>query len=146
MFKLWDAKTTQDIFEQLGRTIGTRLINAENATREALLNTETKIAVLADIHGNLHALKAVLHDAQQRGIGIFLNAGDLTGFGVFPNEVIKLLNSKKTVSVIGNFDLEMLEETRERQWRKETCVKVYPKGTKQTVRRLSAQFTPKNNF
>jgi putative phosphoesterase len=108
--QLWDAKTTQDIFEQLGRVTGTGLINAENAMRESLLNTETKIAVLADVHGNLHALRAVLHDAQQRGIGIFLNAGDLTGFGVFPNEVIKLLNSEKTVSVIGNFDLEMLKK------------------------------------
>ena len=76
------------------------------------MNPEAKIAVLADIHGNLHALKAVIDDAKQRGIGIFLNAGDLTGFGVFPNEVIKLLNLKKTVSVIGNFDLEALEKQR----------------------------------
>ena len=54
--------------------------------------------------------KAVINDAKQRGIDIFLNAGDLTGFGVFPNEVIKLLILKKTVSVIGNFDLEALGE------------------------------------
>lgn len=108
--QLWDEKITQDMFEKLRKTTGTDLINAENATREVLLNPETKIALLADIHGNLHALIALFHDAQQRGISIFLNAGDLTGFGVFPNEVIKLLNSKKTASVIGNFDLEVLEK------------------------------------
>ncbi len=109
--KLWDDKITHDIFEQLKTTTtGMGLINSENATRAALLNPEAKIAVLADVHGNLHALKAVIDDANQRGIGIFLNAGDLTGFGVFPNEVIKLLNLKKVVSVIGNFDLEVLEK------------------------------------
>ena len=74
------------------------------------MNPEAKIAVLADVHGNLHALKAVIDDANQRGITIFLNAGDLTGFGVFPNEVIRLLTLKKTVSVIGNFDLEVLNK------------------------------------
>jgi putative phosphoesterase len=109
--KLWDGKITHDIFEQLKKTTtGMGLINSENATRVALLNPEAKIAVLADVHGNLHALKAVIDDANRRGIGIFLNAGDLTGFGVFPNEVIKLLNLKRAVSVIGNFDLEALEK------------------------------------
>ena len=108
--QLWDEKVSQGVFEQLKRTTGTGFVNSANVVREALLNPEIRIAVLADIHGNLDALKAVLQDANQRGVGIFFNAGDLTGFGVFPNEVINLLNSKKTVSVIGNFDLEMLEK------------------------------------
>ena len=109
--KLWDEKITKDTFKQLRETttvIG--FTNSEKVTRAALLSPETKIAVLADIHGNLHALKAVINDAKQQGIDIFLNAGDLIGFGVFPNEVIKLLILEKTVSVIGNFDLEALGE------------------------------------
>ena len=109
--KLWDEKITKVTFKQLRETItGMRFTNSENAARAALLNPEAKIAVLADVHGNLHALKAVINDAKQRGIDIFLNAGDLTAFGVFPNEVIKLLILNKTVSVIGNFDLEALEK------------------------------------
>jgi putative phosphoesterase len=106
--ELWDDKITQDIFEQLKRTTNMRFANSESDIRAALLNPETKIALLADVHGNLDALKAVINDAQQRGIDIFFNAGDLTGFGAFPNEVIKLLTSKKTISAIGNFDLEAL--------------------------------------
>jgi putative phosphoesterase len=109
--KLWDSKITKDTFMQLReKTIGIGFTNSENVARAALLSPQIKIAVLADVHGNLHALKAVFNDAKQRGIDIFLNAGDLIGFGVFPNEVIKLLILEKTVSVIGNFDLEALGE------------------------------------
>jgi putative phosphoesterase len=108
--ELWDEKITQDIFEQLKRTTNMGFVNSESGIRAALLNPETKIALLADVHSNLDALKAVINDAQQKGIDIFFNAGDLTGFGAFPNEVIKLLTLKKTISVIGNLDLEALEK------------------------------------
>ena len=62
--QLWDEKTTQNLFEQLGKTTAPIIINAEKTAREALLNSKTKVALLADIHGNVHALKAVIHDAQ----------------------------------------------------------------------------------
>jgi putative phosphoesterase len=106
--QLWDQKKTKDAFEQIRRNVGMGLVSAETTVRQALQNTQARIGVLADVHGNLQALKAVFQNAEQRGISIFLNAGDLTGFGAFPNEVIQLLNTKKTLSVIGNFDLEVL--------------------------------------
>jgi putative phosphoesterase len=106
--QLWDQYKTKDAFEQIRRSLGEGLVSAETTVRQALLKPHAKIGVLADVHGNLHALQAVIQDAEQRGISTFLNAGDLTGFGAFPNEVIELLNAKKTLSVIGNFDLEIL--------------------------------------
>ena len=106
--RLWDQKKTNDAFEQIRRNVGTGLASTETFVRQELLNPKARIGVLADIHGNLHALKAVIQDAEQRGISTFLNAGDLTGFGAFPSEVIQLLNSKKTLSVTGNFDVEVL--------------------------------------
>ena len=69
-----------------------------------------KIAVISDIHANLNALEAVIQDAEHRGITVFLNAGDMLGFGAFPNEVVQKLYSKNTLSVIGNYDLEVLDK------------------------------------
>lgn len=112
--ELWDKKKTKDAFEQIRRKIQTRLVSVEDAVKEALLKPRSKIGVLADIHGNLHALRAVVQDAEQRGISTFLNAGDLTGFGAFPKETIQLLNAKKTLSVIGNLDLEVLGKAKKR--------------------------------
>ena len=65
--------------------------------------------MISDIHGNLHALEAVFRDAESRGVTVFLNAGDITGFGAFPNEVIQALYCKNSLSVIGNYDLEVLD-------------------------------------
>ena len=109
---LWDQKKKENAFEQIRKIIGNSLVNSENAIKQALLNPQEKIGVLSDIHSNLQALQAVIADAEQQGINIFLNAGDCTGFGAFPNEVIHLLNTKKILSVIGNVDLEVLEKTK----------------------------------
>ncbi len=79
-------------------------------TKAELENPYVKIAVIADIHANLNALEAVLQDAERRGITVFLNAGDVIGFGAFPNEVIQTLYSKNALSVIGNYDLEVLDK------------------------------------
>jgi len=47
-----------------------------------------KIAIIADVHANLHALNAVMDDAKRRGVEFFLNAGDFLGYGAFPDEVV----------------------------------------------------------
>jgi putative phosphoesterase len=110
--EFWDQNKTKDAFEQIRRNVAKGLVNAEAAIQQTLLKPHPRIGVLADIHGNLHALKAVVQDAEQRGINTFLNAGDLIGFGAFPNEIIQLLNAKKTLSVVGNFDLEVLRKAK----------------------------------
>ena len=54
----------------------------------------------------------MFEDAKRRGITVFLNAGDLIGFGAFPNEVVEALYSKNALSVIGNLDLEILDKNK----------------------------------
>lgn len=67
-----------------------------------------KIAVISDVHGNLHALNAVLKDMEQEHISLFLNLGDLVGYGAYPNEVVSTLMKKNNVSISGNYDLEVV--------------------------------------
>ncbi|PKM81654.1 MAG: YfcE family phosphodiesterase [Firmicutes bacterium HGW-Firmicutes-14] len=63
-----------------------------------------KIAVISDIHGNLAALQAVLADIEHKGPDYVCCAGDLVGYGPFPNEVINVIRENKIPSVLGNYD------------------------------------------
>ncbi|MHB0876695.1 MAG: metallophosphoesterase family protein [Anaerolineae bacterium] len=65
-----------------------------------------RLAVLADIHGNLPALEAVLADADQQGVRDgFIVAGDHVAGPPFPAETLALLRSLPTASMIaGNRD------------------------------------------
>jgi diadenosine tetraphosphatase ApaH/serine/threonine PP2A family protein phosphatase len=63
--------------------------------------------VVSDIHGNLHALAAVLATAQNHAGGGFdqlWNLGDMVGYGAQPNEVLDLLRPLATINVRGNHD------------------------------------------
>jgi len=62
------------------------------------------IAVIADIHANLHALEAVLKDARQRGAERFLCLGDIVGYGAQPEECVQLIRSIDAATVLGNHD------------------------------------------
>ena len=58
--------------------------------------------VVSDIHGNFHALEAVL--AAAGTFDALWNLGDAVGYGALPNEVIALLRERATVNVRGNHD------------------------------------------
>ena len=58
--------------------------------------------VLSDIHGNLHALLAVLDAAPPHDE--LWNLGDMVGYGARPNEVLDLLRPRATINVRGNHD------------------------------------------
>ncbi|MHC1575609.1 MAG: metallophosphoesterase family protein [Candidatus Methanogasteraceae archaeon] len=73
------------------------------------------IAIIADVHANLHALNAVIADAKSRGAEIFLNAGDFLGYGAFPDEVVSELSSENVLSIIGNYDLKVLKKREEKK-------------------------------
>jgi len=63
-----------------------------------------RFAVIADIHGNIEALRAVLDDIAAQGIGEVFCAGDLVGYCPFPNEVVDLIREKAIPTVQGNYD------------------------------------------
>jgi predicted phosphodiesterase len=64
-----------------------------------------RYGILADIHANLPALEAAVGVLQRRGVDRFLVAGDLVGYGPFPNECIALVRELDATSIAGNHDL-----------------------------------------
>lgn len=61
--------------------------------------------VISDVHSNHVALLAVLAEADREGpYDIFLNAGDLIGYGPNPNECVETVRERGFVSVLGNHD------------------------------------------
>jgi len=62
------------------------------------------IAAFSDVHGNLHALDAVLGDIAQRGADRVVCLGDLVGYGAFPDEVIARVRAEGIATLAGNYD------------------------------------------
>jgi len=72
--------------------------------------TEHQVFLLiGDVHANLPALKAVLEDASNKEISEIWNLGDLTGYGAFPDDVVRRLRKENAQSVSGNYDLKVLK-------------------------------------
>ncbi len=63
-----------------------------------------RIAVLSDIHANLHALEAVFADVDRVRPDQVLCLGDLVAYGAYPNEVIDLIRERGISTVMGNCD------------------------------------------
>ncbi|MFC1962066.1 metallophosphoesterase family protein [Chloroflexota bacterium] len=70
-----------------------------------------RIAIIADIHGNLTAFKAVLDDIGQRGgVKGYWCLGDVVGYGPEPRQCLDLLRSLKHVCVAGNHDWAAIDK------------------------------------
>lgn len=65
-----------------------------------------KIGLIADMHSNLSAFKAVLDDMPR--VDQIVCAGDLVGYAAEPNEVVNLAKSKHLLVVMGNHDYAAL--------------------------------------
>jgi hypothetical protein len=76
----------------------------------------SRIAVIADIHGNSLALDAVLADLDtQGGADLILNLGDLAVFGPDPVGVLELLDQRRPMRYVrGNTDRYLAEGTNPR--------------------------------
>lgn len=70
-----------------------------------------RIALIADIHANLHALKAVLKDIARTGMDDLVCLGDVVGYGAHPAKCIDLLHSVRCKGVMGNHDFYVCSET-----------------------------------
>ena len=72
----------------------------------------TRIAVIADIHGNLPALEAVLADIRRRGADITIDLGDCVCGPLWPRETEECLATLQFPTVRGNHDRELAETPR----------------------------------
>ena len=63
-----------------------------------------RIAVIADVHGNLLALEAVLADIQHRNVERTINLGDCVSGPLWPREVCDLLMARDDLTIRGNHD------------------------------------------
>jgi predicted phosphodiesterase len=75
-----------------------------------------RLAVIADIHGNLPALEAVLADIAQRGADRIINLGDCVSGPLWPRETMDLLEAQRIESVRGNHDRWISETPREQMY------------------------------
>ena len=62
------------------------------------------LAILSDIHSNLHALEAVCADLDSLGIDNVVCLGDIVGYAAQPEECINLIRQRGWPSVLGNHD------------------------------------------
>lgn len=62
------------------------------------------ILILADIHGNFTALKAIDRFFQTTHFDMIINCGDSTVYGPFPNETISWLKKNNVYTILGNTD------------------------------------------
>jgi len=67
-----------------------------------------RIAVLSDVHSNLHALEAVLAEIDAGGFDGIWFLGDLVGYGPKPNECAAILQERAAICLAGNHDLVVL--------------------------------------
>ncbi len=68
-----------------------------------------RLALISDIHSNVHALEQVLARLKQEQVDLILNLGDLVGYNANPNECIEMLKHGPVLSLAGNHDLALLD-------------------------------------
>jgi predicted phosphodiesterase len=67
-----------------------------------------RFGILADIHGNLFALRAAIERLEREGVDAWLCAGDLIGYGPQPNECVEAVAELGALCVAGNHELILL--------------------------------------
>jgi predicted phosphodiesterase len=67
-----------------------------------------RVAVISDIHGNLHALSAVLDEVERESPDAIWCLGDLVGYGPRPSECCDAVQGTASLCLAGNHDLGVL--------------------------------------
>lgn len=62
------------------------------------------IALFSDIHANLPALQAFFDDVDRRNPDYVYCLGDLVGYNIWPNEVVREISKRKIPTIAGNYD------------------------------------------
>jgi diadenosine tetraphosphatase ApaH/serine/threonine PP2A family protein phosphatase len=67
-----------------------------------------RVAVISDVHGNRHALDAVLAEIAAEPVDAVWCLGDTVGYGPQPNECCSLVQEHADLCLVGNHDLVAL--------------------------------------
>jgi predicted phosphodiesterase len=67
-----------------------------------------RVGLISDIHGNLHALQAVLAAFADERLDAIWCLGDLVGYGPRPNECTITVSRSARICLVGNHDLGVL--------------------------------------
>jgi putative phosphoesterase len=76
------------------------------STQQAIELTQKakRVGVISDIHGNLHALEAVLEQLDKEKVDMIVCCGDVVGYGARPNECVDTIRSRNIPIIAGNHD------------------------------------------
>lgn len=69
-----------------------------------------RLAVLADVHGNLPALVAAAEDIARRGIDTVINLGDHASGPLWPRETVGFLMQQNWLQIAGNCDRQLVQQ------------------------------------
>jgi diadenosine tetraphosphatase ApaH/serine/threonine PP2A family protein phosphatase len=69
-----------------------------------------RVAVISDIHANLHALEKTFETIDRLDIDHIFCLGDIVGYGPAPNECIAIVAERCTATVKGNHDSAVIDE------------------------------------
>ncbi|TAD86627.1 MAG: metallophosphoesterase [Bacteroidetes bacterium] len=63
-----------------------------------------KIILFSDVHANLPALEAFFADADAQNADAIYCLGDLVGYNIWPNEVVRAIKKRMIPTIAGNYD------------------------------------------
>ena len=66
------------------------------------------VGLIADVHSNSVALKAVLSAMDDMGVEKILHAGDIIGYNPYPDETVELFKKNSIVTILGNHDRALI--------------------------------------
>jgi len=95
-----------------------------------------KVGIMADIHGNAPALKAVLA-ALEGGVDNILFPGDLPGYYAFVNECMAIWDREEIIGIRGNHDEVMLQCISENKPPDDSYYEQYGSGLERARQNLS---------
>jgi len=90
----------------------------------------TRLAILADIHGNLPALEAVLQDLSQFSVDHVIVAGDAIDRGPFSVQVLERVTREGWAVIRGNAEFYLLDYNTPRapvEWKDTTLFPLHPR-------------------